>query len=66
MVMQGMVSNRFFQCGKHPPPALRATPASVGQHRHTGENRYPGNNENTGFPRVKHQPGSKSRFACMG
>ena len=31
MVMQGMVSKRFFQCEKRPPPALRATPASVGQ-----------------------------------
>jgi len=28
---QETVSNRCFQCAKHPPPALRATPASGGQ-----------------------------------
>ena len=28
---QETVSNHSFQCAKHPPPALRATPASGGQ-----------------------------------
>ena len=51
----------------HPPPAPPPRDCVVivkkPHHCHTGEGRYPEHAENTGFPRVRHGAGSKSRFA---
>lgn len=46
-----------------PLPAEVSQQESCPGYRHTGEGRYPELTDNNGFPRIKQEVGSSSRFA---